>query len=84
VKEAARLADASLLPRNCFAQRLHPPASGDTGIALVTCRLAHILLHVGEARRGEGTARHAADVADVACGPYRRKAPPRCGMLRLW
>jgi hypothetical protein len=60
-----------------------PPASGDTGIALVTCGLASY--PAASERRGEakGRPRHAADVADVACGPYRRKAPPRSGMLRL-
>jgi hypothetical protein len=56
------------------------PASGDTGIALVTCRLS--LQRRREARRGDRP-RHAADVADVACGPYRRKGPFRGSTLRL-
>jgi hypothetical protein len=62
--------------RGCCAPRRADArlASGDTGIALVTCGLASLSLQ--RAERGEGTARHAADVADVAWSiPEKSPAP---------
>jgi hypothetical protein len=58
---------------------LHPHAPLP-GIALASLA---ILAASREARRGGGTATAAADVADVACGPYRRKGPFRGSKLRL-
>ncbi len=68
--------------RDCCAPRRADAclASGDTRIALVTCGLASLSLQ--HAERGEGTARHAADVADMAWS-IPEKSPFRGSMLRL-
>jgi hypothetical protein len=53
----AWLADASLLHPNLPGSACIRTASGDTGIALVTCRLVSaILQRRREARRRDGTA----------------------------
>jgi hypothetical protein len=68
--------------RGCCALRRADArlASGDTGIALVACGLAPLSLQ--HAERGEGTARQAADVADMAWS-IPEKSPFRGSKLRL-